>query len=545
MLINRIQRSMEMTLEGVDTLNVSLMLEASGEFKKGVDELEKNLVGFIKVCKPFAALANFTANLEKSLASLKSTPMDGISDTYSFANHFEILNPESGAGDTPPETTISNIALEYPTYVSALRDGILEIAKWLEQYPDVFSVGKNGIVFSKAFRGVVANQELKIKDFAQSGDEIIVLMSGVDDTSAEKTDLKSHYESIWKKEGLEPEKEDESWNKFVAGIDTIGQGASTAHDSATNAIKGIKPPDEVQQSTKKGGGILQSLIGALFGGKADASAVEPISQDPTLIVGESLTDEKGIFAMSFQDLQKLIASVIEFSGSSAAAGANALAGIDSHQKEAMKPSPAQVATLEKVQDVSKKLDTEDVTEIGAAMEKAGMKDGNTSTIDGAKLKSLLMKMYDNDEERVNVTMTSLELGDAAGGEEAGEEGFNPVQMSRAIVKTGLGTAETSNLNSLARDLITKALAELELVILSEAYEAGKNIDDIVADVIAKIGEWKLKGKEKNAYEKIKKELQSDRPGRTVLIDFIKNKLEYKLSEAKMHRWSKLAGIING
>lgn len=514
MLINRIQRSMEMTLEGVDTLDASLILEASGEFQKGVAELEKNLTGFIAVCKPFAALAPFVANLEKSLASLKSAPMDDISDKYSFASHFQILNPDSGDGDTPPETTISNIALEYPTYVAALRDGILEIAKWLEKYPDVFSVGKNGIVFSKAFRGVVANQEIKIKDFAQSGDEIIVLMSGLNDTSPEKTKLKSHYANIWKKPGLEPEKEDEMWNKFVAGIDTIGQGASKAHDSATGTIKGIKPPDEVQQSTKKGGGILQSLIGSLFGGKSDAPAVEPINQDPTLIVGESLTDEKGIFAMSFQDLQKLIASVIEFSGSSAAAGANALAGIDSHQKEAMEMAPWQVKFFEKVKSISPKIKDEEAIKILAAAEKSGLEEGDSAKIDNDKLKSLLMTMYKDDEEKVNAILVGLELGDAADDEEE-SDAKSPLDV----------ITDLRNVGDHFKDEVIDIATEEELMD-GEGEASPPNDPEAVDDVI----------------EMVDDELDDDEQDE--LRDAFNSKNEAVLRE-NINRWAKLAGIIKG
>jgi hypothetical protein len=434
MSIHKIQRSMEMILEGIDSLDAPLILEASGEFENGVDELKKNLEGFIKVCKPFNELEIFTKEMERGLETLNNMDLDKVPTKYSFADHYQMqssTDPDNNQG----LYSVSLVALQYPQYVSAIRDSILEIAKWLEQYPEVFSVGKNGIVFSGKFRGVIANTDLKINDFAQSGDEIVTLMSGIDDSSSEKTDLKAHYASIWKKEGLEPDKEDDEWKNFVAAFDTIASGAQKAFDNAGNAIKGVKPPKEIQDSSKKSGGMLKSVLGSIFGGGASKKAFNAVSQEPKYIIGESLNDDQfGIFAMTFQDLQKLIASVIEYSGSSAAAGANALAGIDSHQKETMKPSPGQVKTIEKIQDISKNLGTEDVTKIGAEMEDAGMKDGDTSKIDVSKLKKHLMKQFKNDEVKVNAILDGLELEDTDTEEETGTK--NPLDVITDLSKVG-------------------------------------------------------------------------------------------------------------
>ena len=263
MLIYKIQRSMDKVLEGVDTLNAPLILEASGEFENGVAELKKNLEGFINVCKPFDELAMFRGAMEDGFESLNKMDLDKVPTKYSFADHYQ-MQSSTDPNEDQGLYSVSLVALQYPQYVSAIRDSILEIAKWLEQHPKVFSVGKNGIVFSKALRGVIANTDLKISDFAQSGDEIVTLMSGITDTSSEKTDLKAHYASIWKKEGLEQDKEDEAWDAFVAEYDTIGQGAQKAFDNAGNAIKGVKPPEEIKASSEKSGGMLKSVLGSIL-----------------------------------------------------------------------------------------------------------------------------------------------------------------------------------------------------------------------------------------------------------------------------------------
>ena len=52
----------------------------------------------------------------------------------------------------------------------------------------------------------------------------------------------------------------------------------------------------------------------------------------------------------------------------------------------------------------------------------------------------------------------------------------------------------------------------------------------------------LQSKEKNAFDKIKKELQDGRPGRDSVEAFVKDQLKYVLAERKSLRWSLLAGI---
>jgi hypothetical protein len=514
MLINKIQRSMEMTLEGVDTLNVSLILEASGEFEKGVAELKKNLEGFIRVCKPFDELVLMANGMNDGLESLNKLDLNDVSDEYSFTDHYKMQSADlRGDNYLNPEWYVSTVAMEYPQYVSAIRDSILEIAKWLEQHPQVFSVGKNGIVFTKDLQGVIANTDLKINDFAQSGDEIVALMSGINDSTSEKTELKAHYASVWKKEGLEPDKENEEWDKFVAGFDAIRQGAQPAFDNAVKAIKGVKPPEEIKTSSKKSGGILKSVLGAIFGGGGKSKeGIESPSLNPEHIIGESLNDDQyGIFAMSFQDLQKLIASVIEFSGSSAAAGANALAGIDSHQKEAMKPSPEQVKTLEKIQDVSKKLDTEDVTGIGADMEDAGMKNGNTSNIDVSKLKKHLMDQFKGDKEKVNAILVGLELENSNSEEEAS-------------AKSPLDVITDLSVEDQYKDVVIDIATEEELMD-GEGEASPPNDPEAVDDVI----------------EIVNDALDDDE--QEELRDAFNSKNETVLRE-NINRWSKLAGIIN-
>ena len=93
MLINRIRRSMELVLEGVDNCHPSLLLEASKEFESGVQDLIKNIEQFVAICKSFKELSIYVGTLEDfDLAELKkiSKEMDKIPEEYSFNDHYKL-----------------------------------------------------------------------------------------------------------------------------------------------------------------------------------------------------------------------------------------------------------------------------------------------------------------------------------------------------------------------------------------------------------------------------------------------------------------------
>lgn len=399
---------MKLVSEGIDTLDVPLILEATKEFESGLDELKKSVDGFVRAVKPFKELQSWIAQLEYQLDLLNKVDPSKISDEYKFTNHAKMMNaprPDDAKDDeTNPEFDVSFVAINYPTYVNALRDSILEVAKWLEEYKELFSVGKKGIFFTENFRGYIKNQDLKIRDFGQSGLEILQIVSG----ETEEEDLKLYFRDAWMKDNTTSENAQSAWDEFVAVFDKIGEGASGAHDAATAAIKGVKPPDAVKSAGQKGGGLLGSLISSVFGSTTDAGGDEipPIDQNPDWIIGQSLTDDRGIFAMTFTDLQGLITKVLELQEGAGTAGASALEKLDSHQKETTKPTKGQTALIELLKEKFSKLETEQIASIGAALESAGMKDGNFETVNQEKVKQALGDVLE-DEDQVKAIMDTL------------------------------------------------------------------------------------------------------------------------------------------
>ena len=286
----------------------------------------------------------------------------------------------------------------------------MAIAKWAEQFPEVFSVGKNGIVFQKAFGDIVSakNPDLRIKDMCGS-DQLGILqaMTGVDD----EDELKEIFKSIWLPEGTEKEKEDEAWTKFTGGFEKLGQAGKAAYDNAKNEIKDTEPPKEVQQSGNDSGGFLKSLLGNIIG-----ESTEDISDMGWMaeqVLGKSIDGDDGLFAMTFVKLQELITKVLEFVGSSSAAGAKALQAVDKQTQETMKPEENQGKLWDLFNDSELNMKKDDITMVGAALEQVGWdKNKEWAGLDKSKVKESLMKVFKKDEAKTKAVMELLYPNDS-------------------------------------------------------------------------------------------------------------------------------------
>jgi len=436
MLINRIHRSMDLVLEGVDNCQPELLLEASKEFETGVQELAKNIEQFVGICKSFREIKTFVGGLEFYLEDIKEAlkDMDKIPDEYSFEDHYKLqtnLDPKTGkpideeSGDV--RRRVSQAALEYPTYVGALRDTIMEIAEWLENFPEIFSVGKNGIVFSGDFGPYVLNKEIRVKDFAN--DDGLQVLQAITNEGGDKKEeeIKVHFEEMWKKEDISPEKYDDEWTKFKDAFGKIGSAGKAAFDTARKNITDAQPPKVVKKAGNDGGGILKNILGGLLGDSAPEEYEQySIMDNPSFIVGESLTDDLGIFSMTFSDLQALVVKVIELASSAEAAGARGLAAVDAQNRDTMDPSKNQLKLMAALKDVSNKLDTETITHIGAILydlDPKGMKKGDWSSIDRKTAKDYFIDIvFEGDEEKTNAVVSALfgESDEGADGDGGGD-----------------------------------------------------------------------------------------------------------------------------
>ena len=413
---------MERVVEGVDTMNPSLILEASKEFEAGVAELKKSIDQFENLIKKFPELSDLANHVGGAGYRLEQLDLEKVPKEYSFKAHKKVLRGKSD--EEQPDAVISDIALKFPATVNALKDAILAVAEWFEEYSNFFSVGKNGILFQQAFQQVIADpKSLKINDFSGPGEEILKKISGKDGD-----EMKAHFEPLWKTEDVVPEKEDEAWEAFVTGFEKIGQGAQTAHDEASKVVKDAEPPDNIKKGASSLGGMLKGLITSLFGG-GGSDETPDISDEIQLIVGSSKDDDAvGLFAMTFVSLQELIGGVIQSAEAASSAGGKALQGIDSQQKETMQPDDSEAAFIKELQGIVK--DQEITVDIGAAAEEAGMKDGNKESIDPEKFEQVLGDSTDLDEEQLKHLLGELGLDDD---DEDTGDGETPEEIARNAI----------------------------------------------------------------------------------------------------------------
>jgi len=503
---------MNRILEGVDKCEADLILEATKEFASATEELKQNMKGFVDICRSFPEISSFVANLEYQYDLVANIDLDDVSTEYTFTDHYKMQTAAQRGGDNEvnPEYTISAAALEYPTYVNALKNTIMAIAEWAEKFPEIFSVGKNGIVFTSSFGGIIqnGNPEIRIRDMCGDNElGILSAMSGKEEKAEE--DLKEIFKDIWLPADTEPEKEDESWDKFTQGIAKVGEAGKAAFDAATETIKNTSAPEEVQKSSKESGGLLKGLLGSILGESDD---IEHIYSHADWIVGQSLTDDNGIFNMTFSDLQKLIVKVIEFSTSSEAAAAKALAAVDYQTKQGMQPEKGQEKLMNALKDVSSKLDRKLISGIGAALEQAGMKnDGDWSRADQEKTKEGLMTLFNKKEDQVNSIMAALF------GEDESEQ-----EIGDGDVATVLRNFEGDKI------LDDWAKETIEVFHDEKIIDDDGNLTDLPSE---KVEQW---------FTAIADDLDPDQEQE------LKKALKLKIESKQLFlRWGKLAGIITG
>tara|TARA_Y100000592_G_scaffold100311_1_gene179698 strand:- start:16622 stop:18130 length:1509 start_codon:yes stop_codon:yes gene_type:complete len=317
---------------------------------------------------------------------------------------------------------MSSIATTLSLYVNGLKDAVIEIAGWLEQTPEVFSVGKNGIVVNPTFAEKNQGAELSLDFFSQpSGEEILQKVAELDD----EDEIKSHFSSLWNSKNLEGAEADAAWDEFVANMTKIGEGAQKAYSQAVQVLTNVQPDPSVTKEVPKKS-ILSSILGSIFGGgdkNGPAPEMQAIKEE---ILGENVQSaSKGLWAMNFEDLQKLIAGLLQMSDSANAAAAETLVGINKQNEEVMEPSDEQQQFATDMTDIVK--DPDLGLAVAAAAEDAGLKGGDTSTIDPEKFREALAD--DLDEDQKDHLLGEMELENAPA-----EEGGVDEKLLDAIEK---------------------------------------------------------------------------------------------------------------
>lgn len=402
MLSNRINKSLALINEGIETFDVELILEANEEFKSGFDKLKKSIEQ-IKTIVSAAGLQQLEApykDLSDRIRSAESN-LDKVPDTYSFGNQEDLAK----ASEASPEASIASIAVDHDSNISALKTAILGIASFLEGFNSIFSIGKNGIVVNPDFQSLVSSSNpLRVRDFIGSVEDILGAISGVNGIDS----LKNHFKPMWDKDG---KGEEEDWKRFLSNFEDQEEKAAKAHKDIEKELKNIRNKSDLRKKSPKSG-----VLGSLFGNIFSSEGSEDSNYDSKLIIGSNVKQEGTIFDLSFEKLQNLIVGILENQESANVSAAAALAGIQSNQEEVQEPSKKQTERAKEFQRITNG-NVEQSLDIGAALEDAAggseeLENTNIEDVDPTKVRSNL-KDNDFNEEQIDYTLEELGIEDTA------------------------------------------------------------------------------------------------------------------------------------
>jgi len=406
MLLFRIENSMNQVLEALDRYDVSLLMEANEEFEKGYEDLKSAVGEFLSLLEKIKPMDDFTQLVKALLSELDKIGPDvkNMPQEFSFS-----LNHELKEGDDSEEAkimqTISGGATTISMYINGLKDAVISVAGWLEGTPEIFSVGKNGIVVLPAFAEKNNGAPLSLQIFSKpSGDEILQSIAELPADGNQEESLKNHFSDFWNADGVTDEsKMKQKWEKFTSSINKIGQGGATAFQEAENAIKNVKPDDDVQGAVKSKS-ILSSILGNLFGGKSKADATSPdMGAIVSKIIGDNPNEpQKGLWACTFEELQQLIQGLLAMADSANASAAAALMGINK-QNQSLEKTEVQESLIEKL----KKLDLD--PEISGKVAKI-IEDNTDGSSDISKLDTTVFVTKLQDEKIPEETIAKILKG---------------------------------------------------------------------------------------------------------------------------------------
>ena len=331
MLNYRLQQCMDLIVEGVDSGNVRLILQESAAFQSAFNELKGSIDDFVKLIgevgleglkEPYAALAKAVDAAEQSLQDMP--------DEWEWKGQVDALKKPSG--DSPPETMVSKIALDHDTNVNAVKDAVIEIAKYLEPYKVFFNVGSAGISMTDVFKKTIKTEPFFLALF--SDEEYLFKLVGIEkgtDQNENEKKVKEAWKGMWDPQGSGEEKK---WNDFVTEIEKLAGGIDELYNTCGKAIQNGKPSDELQGSVPEGG-LIKNLLGALFGGDKGGTKI-----DPEKVMGVGAADPEGVLGLDFPKLNALVKGLLEMSGAASQASSGAVEAIDKNQQELAQDIPS-------------------------------------------------------------------------------------------------------------------------------------------------------------------------------------------------------------
>lgn len=508
-MIDRIKRSAQLINEGIDKCDVPLILESSKNFQEARDKIKAATDEVIAVVSNFPELAGYTGGLMNLKDKLDGVNVDDVTDVYSFLAHAEMRDAQSN----DPTSSVVSVSNELSAYVNGLKDAIIEISKWLEQTPELFSVSSQGIKVNPDFAGKNIGSPLGLNTFSlPKGEEILQAIAAEE----EEDKLRMHFSQFWNTEDVLPEKEDEAWQKFVDEITKVGAGAQKAYDNAARALANAEPSGDVKKAGESGG-ILKSIMNAIFGGetKSTAPSLNDIKED---VLGENAANaSKGLFAMSFESLQSLVTKLIDLTQRTTQQARETVQKVNDHNDEKMTPAPEQQKLASKLIEIIG--DKDRSLQVAAALEKSGMKNSDPKTADLETFKKELGNIGMK-EEGIELLIDGLELD-----EEAVEEG--PVLDVSSVIDD-FSNETTINKDDIIEILRYNGVIGPDVELTSELTPDSESLVNSLKSIRQKFPEQVSD----EVLSKLKEDLLNPPSDETELGENIR-------------RWQKLAGIING
>ena len=312
MLLNRIDRSLDRILEGLDTCNVRIILEANQEFDASVKEMAKMADNFLQAFENGIKTSKSDHNEKakpvfeaiKNLADqLKKVKTDKVPEKFSFAAAEEMRDSDSDNA----VAQVSMAAAQLDVLFKATKDAIIAVARGIEKIP-IFSVGSQGILIAKEFAVMDGEPEdvFSLVDLLEAGTNLEDCANKLAGTTDEG--WKEKFANVIKQAAEElkldlatPDGKQKAEDAFLKTFKDSSTAVSTALDKIPNELGKLEPNEGLKKATQESG-FFKTLLKEKNPYQIDANMAKSIVES---VICLSL---KGLFTLT-QDLIKMTGNV--------------------------------------------------------------------------------------------------------------------------------------------------------------------------------------------------------------------------------------------
>lgn len=292
MSIYRIQRNMDLILEGIDKFDVPLILEATQSFIESQKQTTSAIQEFAKLLAgiddPRGALSGLTDQVTKIADAVGKINVEEIPDTFSFKANLDMRNASDKQGDGIQ--SLVQYASQYDVLYSGLLDYIIGVARGLEEFKEIFSIGAQGIVIAKEFAKVDGiEEEITLMDFAiKQPEEIVIALSGSTEKEAWK-EIFSDKISQMTDDPSDQGKLEKAQQDFLDVFKKLSDGLKKVFNNVGGELENLEPNPSLQKAVESEG-FLSSLFKKSNPYKMDAKQISLIMDAVTNVTLKSLFD---------------------------------------------------------------------------------------------------------------------------------------------------------------------------------------------------------------------------------------------------------------